>query len=277
MKTHQNKLLIVLMACVSSILLAACGDDSCPAKRNLDAFKKNAQKYQDENEKIKKSIQDLVNVHDAANLSQLYTQCQNNLQSAQSIKTTNEDQVDNKNNFLKSLARSCEILELKIASENEKDGLKKLSILSNVTSKRIDAIVYNPFSTEVTCKKSVMQEKNSSNVDEKKGVNLNPDEQRIADMAKKIILKKWDWNSGYGTSFNLNAILVNENEFSVKDIGIYCVTSGKSGTKLTEVVQTVYEVIAPSQQLKLKNFSMGSINSQSNNAQCIVFSAVKVD
>lgn len=277
MKTHQTKLFRVALVCLVSMLLAACGDDSCPAKRNLESFKKNAQKYQDENEKIQKSIKDSVKVHDVANLSQLYMQCQNNLQSAQSIKTTNEDQAANKNDFLKSLERSCEVLELKIASENEKDSLKKLSILSNVTSKMTDAFILNPFSMEVTCEKSVMQQKNSSNDDVKKGENLNPDEQQKVEMAKKVILKKWDWNSGYGTSFNLNAILVNENEFSVKDIGIYCVTNGKSGTKLTEVVQTVYEVIAPSQQLKLKNFSMGSINSQSNNAQCIVFSAVKVD
>jgi hypothetical protein len=86
---------------------------------------------------------------------------------------------------------------------------------------------------------------------------------------------KFNWYLG---GFDVVAIATftvkSTNSFPTKDIEFTCTTYGASGTPLSKVAHTVYDVVPPKSSKVLREVNLGFVSSQSTRMSCSITSAV---
>ncbi len=84
-------------------------------------------------------------------------------------------------------------------------------------------------------------------------------------------VKSFAWHlGGFNTVMLINAKINNKSSVAVKDLTFECKTFSKSGTLLSRTSKVIYELIPAGKSIRVKEFSMGFVNSQSSKAYCEV-------
>lgn len=86
-----------------------------------------------------------------------------------------------------------------------------------------------------------------------------------------VTVKDFDWYvSGFSTVMMVNVTISNPTDYAVKDVRIECTYSGKSGTRLGQNVQTIYDVVPARCTKTFRDVNMGFINPQASAANAKV-------
>lgn len=94
--------------------------------------------------------------------------------------------------------------------------------------------------------------------------------------AERMTMPNFSWKAGgFGSVGMVTLTIQNGNDFAVKDIGIVCNFSGKSGTELTARANVIWDTIPAKAKKTFKDFNIGLIDSQSARARCQVLSAMR--
>lgn len=84
-------------------------------------------------------------------------------------------------------------------------------------------------------------------------------------------IKNFKWMlGGFNTVMMISGRINNKGSVAVKDLTLECKTFSKSDTLLSRTSKVLYEVIPPGKSVKMREFSMGFVNSQSAKAYCDV-------
>lgn len=84
-------------------------------------------------------------------------------------------------------------------------------------------------------------------------------------------IKNFKWSlGGFNTVMMISGRINNKGSVAVKDLTLECKTFSKSDTLLSRTSKVLYEVIPPGKSVKMRDFSMGFVNSQSAKAYCDV-------
>jgi hypothetical protein len=95
--------------------------------------------------------------------------------------------------------------------------------------------------------------------------------------ADRMTMPNFNWKAGgFGSVGIVSPTIQNGNDFAVKDIGIVCNFSGKSGTELSARAAVIYDAIPAKSRKTFKDFNIGLIDSQSARASCRIISAMRV-
>lgn len=87
-----------------------------------------------------------------------------------------------------------------------------------------------------------------------------------------ISIKNLNWTrGGFGSVMLVTFTLKNENHYNVRDVQIKCDLSGKSGTVIGSVEQTIFERLVDTKTFS--DVNMGFIPGQTNSVNCSVLSA----
>jgi hypothetical protein len=78
---------------------------------------------------------------------------------------------------------------------------------------------------------------------------------------------------GFGSVAIVTVTINNANDFPIKDVGIECRFSGKSGTELSTLTHTIFDSLKAKSKRTFKEVNVGFINSQSARAGCSVETA----
>jgi hypothetical protein len=98
--------------------------------------------------------------------------------------------------------------------------------------------------------------------------------ERNRNPADRLAMKGMTWSlSGFKNVGIVNVTIENSNDFAVKDVGIRCYFSGKSGTQLTTTSHTIFDTIPAKTKKAFEEVNVGFINSQSAAASCNVETA----
>lgn len=90
-------------------------------------------------------------------------------------------------------------------------------------------------------------------------------------------IKNFKWVlGGFNTVMMISGRINNKSSVAVKDLTIECRTFSKSDTLLSRTSKVLYEAIPPGKSVKMREFSMGFVNSQSIKAYCEVADLVIV-
>jgi hypothetical protein len=101
--------------------------------------------------------------------------------------------------------------------------------------------------------------------------------ERNRNPADRLAMKSMTWSLGGFKNVGLvNVTIENGNDFAVKDIGIRCHFSGKSGTELSANNYKIFDTIPAKATKKFKELNIGLINSQSAGASCSVENAQRL-
>jgi len=94
------------------------------------------------------------------------------------------------------------------------------------------------------------------------------------DLAAKVSIKDFTWETGYSDSVMVLAkiSIENKNAENVKDFEIECIHSGPSGTVIDRNKKTIYQVIQAGKTVTLKALKMGFIHSQAARSSCFIVS-----
>jgi hypothetical protein len=92
--------------------------------------------------------------------------------------------------------------------------------------------------------------------------------------ATKMSVENMTWSiGGFGTVAVVTVTINNSNDFPVKDVGIECRFSGKSGTALSTATHTIFDTVKLKSKRTFKEVNVGFINSQSARGGCSVETA----
>jgi hypothetical protein len=84
-----------------------------------------------------------------------------------------------------------------------------------------------------------------------------------------ITIPEFTWEKGgFGNVMVATFTIENKNPFPIKDISIACVMHAPSGTVLSEVEKTIYQIFPADGRTIVRDFSMGLIDNQSERAAC---------
>jgi hypothetical protein len=92
---------------------------------------------------------------------------------------------------------------------------------------------------------------------------------------KQEILKEiklsYNWQkTAFGAVMEANFTIINNSDFSFKDIEIECDHYAKSGTKIDSNNRTIYEIFEAKTSKSYPNFNMGFIHEQANTSTCFI-------
>ena len=98
--------------------------------------------------------------------------------------------------------------------------------------------------------------------------------ERNRNPADRLAMKATTWSlGGFKNVGVVNVTIENTNDFAVKDVGIRCYFSGKSGTELSARNHTIFDSIPAKTKKAFKEINVGLIDSQSAQAQCNIETA----
>ena len=98
--------------------------------------------------------------------------------------------------------------------------------------------------------------------------------ERNRNPADRLTMKAMTWSLGGFKSVGIvNVSIENSNDFAVKDIGIRCYFSGKSGTQLSVSNHTIFDSIPAKTKKAFRDVNVGFVDSQSAKASCNVETA----
>ena len=88
-------------------------------------------------------------------------------------------------------------------------------------------------------------------------------DQSSKDRMKSMVDLDYSWTkSGLGSVMELDLVIKNKNEFSVKDVEVRCEHYARSGTKIDANDRTIYDVIDAKSTKSYTRFNMGFIHEQ---------------
>lgn len=91
----------------------------------------------------------------------------------------------------------------------------------------------------------------------------------VAESVKNIKLDKFSWRTGgFDTVMIASFTLTNGNAHTVRDMAIACDLIAPSGTKIAHTSKVLHQKIEPKRSLRVNEFTMGFIHSQSAQASC---------
>lgn len=92
--------------------------------------------------------------------------------------------------------------------------------------------------------------------------------------ATKMSVENMTWSiGGFGSVGVVTLAINNSNDFPIKNVGIECQFSGKSGTRLSTVTHTIFDSLKGRSKRTFKGVNVGFINSRSARAGCSVETA----
>jgi hypothetical protein len=98
--------------------------------------------------------------------------------------------------------------------------------------------------------------------------------ERNRNPADRITMPSMTWSLGGLKNVGIVTVTINNgNDFPVKDIGIRCRFSGRSGTQLSDNVHVIFDTIPAKAKKAFKDVNMGLVDSQSAKAGCSVETA----
>jgi hypothetical protein len=98
--------------------------------------------------------------------------------------------------------------------------------------------------------------------------------ERNRNPVDRMTLKGMTWSlGGFKNVGIVNVTIENLNDFVVKDVGIRCYFSGKSGTQLSANGHIIFDTIPAKTKKAFKEVNVGLIDSQSATASCNVETA----
>jgi hypothetical protein len=101
-------------------------------------------------------------------------------------------------------------------------------------------------------------------------------ERRAKEPVPKLAIKRISWNRGdTGAMAKVTLAVENTNNYPVKDIGIRCDFSAKSGTTLARPETIIYDLIKPRITKTFRAINLGPVNPQAYNASCEVVTAAR--
>jgi hypothetical protein len=74
----------------------------------------------------------------------------------------------------------------------------------------------------------------------------------------------------------VDLVIKNKSTVTWKDMSVICDGYAKSGTMIGSSGGTVYDIVKPGKELKVKGLNMGFVNTQTSSANCAVVNAVEV-
>lgn len=93
----------------------------------------------------------------------------------------------------------------------------------------------------------------------------------------RVTLPAMNWKiGGFGSVGLVSVTVENGNDYAIKDIGINCTFSGKSGTELSSPSRVIFDTVKAKSKRIFKEFNIGLINHQSARARCEVISASRL-
>jgi hypothetical protein len=96
------------------------------------------------------------------------------------------------------------------------------------------------------------------------------------EMAVTTVNIEWE-RGGLGDSIAMaNITIRNKNEYAVKDIGLVCSFSGKSGTEFARRSKVIYDIIPAKKQRTFRDLTIGFWHEQTASAWCSVESAARL-
>jgi hypothetical protein len=91
--------------------------------------------------------------------------------------------------------------------------------------------------------------------------------ERNRNPADRLTIKNMTWSlAGFKNVGLVNVTIENSNDFPVKDVGVRCYFSGKSGTQLSSNNHTIFDTIPAKAKKAFNEVNVGFINSQSATA-----------
>jgi hypothetical protein len=98
--------------------------------------------------------------------------------------------------------------------------------------------------------------------------------ERNRNPADRLTIRGMTWSlAGFKNVGLVNVTIENSNDFPVKDVGIRCYFSGKSGTQLSSKNHIIFDTIPAKTKKAFKEVNVGFIDSQSATASCNVETA----
>lgn len=98
--------------------------------------------------------------------------------------------------------------------------------------------------------------------------------ERNRNPADRLAMKAMTWSlGGFKNVGVVNVTIENANDFAVKDVGIRCYFSGKSGTELSARSHTIFDSIPAKAKKAFNEVNVGLVNSQSAQARCNIETA----
>jgi roadblock/LC7 domain-containing protein len=98
--------------------------------------------------------------------------------------------------------------------------------------------------------------------------------ERNRNPADRMTIKGMTWSLGGFKNVGVVSVTIeNSNDFAVKDFGIRCQFSGKSGTQLSANNHIIFDTIPAKTKKAFKEVNVGFIDSQSATASCNVETA----
>lgn len=95
--------------------------------------------------------------------------------------------------------------------------------------------------------------------------------------ATAMSVKNFSWKKGgFGSVAIMDLTIANENNFAIKDVTVRCRLFASSGTELSTVVGTIYQIIQPKSTKTFADVNMGLIHSQSSRSNCGVETAKRL-
>jgi len=99
----------------------------------------------------------------------------------------------------------------------------------------------------------------------------------LRDPADRMKVSAFGWKkSGFGSVAIVTLTIVNDNDFSVKDIRLSCSFDAPSGTHLSDVSHVIYDTIKGASKRAFADVNIGFIHSQSRGASCSVVAASRL-
>jgi hypothetical protein len=98
--------------------------------------------------------------------------------------------------------------------------------------------------------------------------------ERNRNPADRLTIRGMTWSlAGFKNVGLVNVTIENSNDFPIKDVGIRCQFSGKSGTQLSSKNHIIFDTIPAKTKKAFKEVNVGFIDSQSATASCNVETA----
>jgi hypothetical protein len=98
--------------------------------------------------------------------------------------------------------------------------------------------------------------------------------ERSRNPADRLTIKSMNWSlAGFKNVGLVSVTIENSNDFAVKDVGIRCNFSGKSGTQLSTNDHVIFDTIPAKTKKAFKEVNVGFINNQSASAICNIETA----
>lgn len=140
-----------------------------------------------------------------------------------------------------------------------------------------DAAVWREVLRQEEAKRQAAIAENNALRERQREIDAAAAAERNRDPGDRLTMPSFSWKLGGFKNVGIVSVTIaNGNNFAVKDVGIACEFSGKSGTVLTTAAGRIYDTLRAKGKQTFKEVNMGLIDNQSARASCRVVTARRV-